>query len=145
MFDYTILYPILKTALLVQITWVATSQIGNMLFSCMSCVYARKNKQWLRSIVQAGICICGMVYLTTTMLDALAVILCITVWGAMACLTYSIIIIHVIKSGALNEVSNACPPNLRKSVFRSLSGYMEFNNLLGKYHKPSDEKKDQIQ
>lgn len=145
MFDYSVICQILKIVLLVQVTWVAGNQIRDMIFSSMSFVYAEKNKRWLRSMVQAGICICGLGYLTTTMLDALAVILCVTVWGAMAYLTYFTIIIHALKSGTLKDISNACPPKLRESLLRSLSSSTEFNSLLGKYHRQADEKKDQIQ
>jgi len=145
MFDYSVICQILKIVLLVQVTWVAGNQIRDMIFSSMSFVYAEKNKRWLRSMVQAGICICGLGYFTTTMLDALAVILCVTVWGAMAYLTYFTIIIHALKSGTLKDISNACPPKLRESLLRSLSSSTEFNSLLGKYHRQADEKKDRIQ
>lgn len=120
MFDYTMCYPMFKTWGVTLLTLYAEYCITETTHFVMKYVYKEvKLKDLAKKIAipmtKAIIGIGGVVFLTTTMLDVLAVILCITTWGIVGYMSFETMKIHIRKSGVEKNVISILPPRIRES------------------------------
>ena len=120
MFDCTMFYPMLKTWGVTLLTLYTEYCITETTHFVMQYVYKEvKLKDLAKKIAipmtKAIIGIGGVVFLTTTMLDVLAVILCITTWGIVGYMSFETMKIHIRKSGVEENVISKLPPRIKES------------------------------